>query len=1294
MNGQEYEYSGLKLSLVTPSYNQAAYIEGMIESVAAQTIRPIEHIIYDAGSSDGTLEFLKEYAGRSFVELNIREDSGQTNAINKGFTSAKGDIIAWLNTDDRYTDCTVVEDILRTFAENPDVDVVYGKGVFVDEYQTPIKDVFVHQDPDDLTYKIINSVGIFQPALFMRKRVFDEIGPLDESLQYCMDYEYWIRLLKNTKSFKHIDRKVAQAVLHDASKSIGAREKQLVESCRMVKRNYGFVPYEWVERLQELRVADYDGLSNEAKYNKEAIRQEIDRNFWQWNDDAACVGAILSVKHTQKDRPQYQACTERIAKNNCVICTAFDSGFFVEGLTLINSVQRFSGKETPILVYDLGLTLDEKTIINNLEGCYLCYFPHWDPRYFEGYFSSRTYGFKPYIWSHLENIFEKDVKVLWLDAGIRVNKDLAPIWRKIGENDIFLVNHDDKDGWPFFNLTFCTDDAAKALGATNAELAAPHIRAGIAGYKVDGRYQQLIADLYAYSMDPKVITGEKHPTETDWRSQTFNERRAHALSNAEALKEVEFNELRTLLGFWGHRHDQAIFSVLAARYGAPAESAQLFCNASRESSELSKSRWQNGGVVRRQDIADGPRSDAENVREAAVCVQHRGLEVEHDALKWKAAEEKPAVIVGNGPSLGGFDFRSLYQFDVFGMNAAYRYWHQIGWYPQYYSCLDLTVGMSHKKEIGELVASSDKCGIKLFLLRDNLVRYLEGVKNFDRVINFDNLTTGSALLGGARVTTGSHTAAWAAYLGYREIYLLGIDCNYTEVIEGAERRKGTELELVSTPENNPNYFFDGYQQEGDKFNVPNPGGDIHVEAWRELGEVLRDAPVVVRNANPQSRVDAFDCGELPNVKGARGEPDVRAGVMCVRQFWTLDQVKSDTPRVTSAVSGAWPDACNVGVNGDAAQDTEISFDLAYLRSNGIRGLVIRSNGQMVGGGSREDLNVADSARQTLAREQQDSSIPYIIARPTSASLSEVQGILAGGQVRPVVELSPGRSVERCDWTVVGEIYPQSERFGYRVFSVQESPAAQGAVLAELIEVSSTSDLGEVTQGVFLVPKEYLRVVPEIAERLRLLGSTARERLRAQGLRLLGIRDWTGQDISSAGVTLSPPAKDHSISAIFKGLVIDGDYLLGVVQFRLDRSCELELKLCRHGQAPFESVASRREMSAGSHVAVLGLSATCEHEGARIQIACASETATITDITPYITRVGSDQITSSDGAPVEAASVRMANSAFRSGDYWESMAWNLELMKRRPLQMYGGNIRHCLLRLGYHAWPADAVTVVP
>ncbi|MEZ5996622.1 MAG: glycosyltransferase [Hyphomonadaceae bacterium] len=228
------------------------------------------------------------------------------------------------------------------------------------------------------------------------------------------------------------------------------------------------------------------------------------------------------------------------------------------------------------------------------------------------------------------------------------------------------------------------------------------------------------------------------------------------------------------------------------------------------------------------------------------------------------------VVLGNGPSLKGFDFTQLRGVDTVGMNAAYRYWREIGWHPRYYACLDTVLGLSHAVEIEAMIDKAEDLGIDAFLLRQNLIETLDdGARRSRRVINFDELSHAGGLLDIHPLTTGSHAALFGALLGYRSIVLLGVDANYVERVEGAEARTGTELELVAPPAHNPNYFFEGYQRRGDRYNVPNPAPDLHVECWRAAGARLAGRGVAVWNANPTSRVDAFASRAFPRLMAER-----------------------------------------------------------------------------------------------------------------------------------------------------------------------------------------------------------------------------------------------------------------------------------------------------------------------------------------------------------------------------------------------------------------------------------------
>lgn len=252
-------------------------------------------------------------------------------------------------------------------------------------------------------------------------------------------------------------------------------------------------------------------------------------------------------------------------------------------------------------------------------------------------------------------------------------------------------------------------------------------------------------------------------------------------------------------------------------------------------------------------VARAVRADVAGAGDAAAKV---AAAVERRLNRDNAADF--LTVLGNGPSLTGFDFTQLHGVDAIGMNAAYRYWREIDWHPRYYACLDTVVGLSHGDEIAAMIAGAESLGIDAFLLRENLIETLSPeARTSPRVISFDELAAQGGVLDLHPITTGSHAALFGALLGYRTMCLLGVDCNYVERVEGAQPRGGVELELVETPDYNPNYYFDSYQQAGDRYNAPNPVPDLHLQCWRSAAARLAGRGVSVWNASRTSRVDVF-----------------------------------------------------------------------------------------------------------------------------------------------------------------------------------------------------------------------------------------------------------------------------------------------------------------------------------------------------------------------------------------------------------------------------------------------------
>ncbi len=183
-----------KVTIVTPSFNQGNFIEETILSVLNQDYPNIEYIVIDGASADNTLDILKKYDKK--IIWKSEPDNGQTQAINKGFKMATGEILAWQNSDDTYL-LETVSIIADFFLKNPDVGMVYGYFNYIDENGN----FLFTKEIIDFNYRQF-ACGRFtppQPTVFFRKSVLEEVGYLNEDLDYSMDTEFYCRIGKKFK---------------------------------------------------------------------------------------------------------------------------------------------------------------------------------------------------------------------------------------------------------------------------------------------------------------------------------------------------------------------------------------------------------------------------------------------------------------------------------------------------------------------------------------------------------------------------------------------------------------------------------------------------------------------------------------------------------------------------------------------------------------------------------------------------------------------------------------------------------------------------------------------------------------------------------------------------------------------------------------------------------------------------------------------------------------------------------------------------------------------------------------
>ena len=214
------------VSIITPSYNQAAYLEQTILSVLSQDHPRIEYIVVDGASTDGSVEIIKKYAGR-FANWVSEKDHGQAEAINKGFARATGDIVAWLNSDDYYLQGTVSAAV-KVFEENPDVVLVYGNMLAVDEHGKTFNTLTYGQLSleDLLCFQIIG-----QPAVFMRHSALRKTGGLNPDFHFLLDHLLWIQIARQG-SILHVDQTWSAARYHAEAKN---RAKATEFGCEAIR---------------------------------------------------------------------------------------------------------------------------------------------------------------------------------------------------------------------------------------------------------------------------------------------------------------------------------------------------------------------------------------------------------------------------------------------------------------------------------------------------------------------------------------------------------------------------------------------------------------------------------------------------------------------------------------------------------------------------------------------------------------------------------------------------------------------------------------------------------------------------------------------------------------------------------------------------------------------------------------------------------------------------------------------------------------------------------------------------
>jgi glycosyltransferase involved in cell wall biosynthesis len=219
----------VRVSIVTPTLNQARFLERTLESVRNQTYPAAEHIVIDGGSTDGTIEILRREGDRGTIRWTSGPDDGMYDAVNNGLAMTSGNVLAYLASDDAYLPWTI-ETVAAAFEARPDVDLVFGDGITV-EQDSGIQILRLYPPFDRVS--LASYASLLQPAVFWRRHLSERLGGFDARMRYVADLDFWLRAAGSGATIAHLDEVLALERVHPERLSTAQRAAMQAEETDM-----------------------------------------------------------------------------------------------------------------------------------------------------------------------------------------------------------------------------------------------------------------------------------------------------------------------------------------------------------------------------------------------------------------------------------------------------------------------------------------------------------------------------------------------------------------------------------------------------------------------------------------------------------------------------------------------------------------------------------------------------------------------------------------------------------------------------------------------------------------------------------------------------------------------------------------------------------------------------------------------------------------------------------------------------------------------------------------------------